>query len=43
MSGTRLTIDSDSPRGLPGKRAVHEVPDATGEKDIAATRLLEKI
>ena len=35
MGGTRLTIDPDSPRGLPSGRVDHEALDATGVDDIA--------
>ena len=35
MSGTRLTIDPDSPQDVPAGRVDHEVLDATGEEDIA--------
>ena len=35
MSGTRLTIDPESPRDFPVGRVDHEVLDATGEEDIA--------
>ena len=35
MSRARLTIDPDSPPGLPLGRVDRAVPDATGEEDIA--------
>ena len=35
MSRTRLTIDPDSPEGVPRGRVDHDVLDATGEAEIA--------
>ena len=35
MSGTRLTIDPESPQDFPVGRVDHEVLDATGDEDIA--------
>ena len=35
MSRTRLTIDPDSPEGVPGGRVDHDVLAATGEAEIA--------
>ena len=34
MSRTRLTIDPDSPEGVPERRVDHDVLDATGEAEI---------